>query len=551
MIKHGLNILRDFIAVCDQSPGIYKMLGSDNSILYIGKAKNLKSRLSDYLAVSNLSEKTKTVISNLAKIEIIVTSSEVEAIFLESNLVKKYKPKYNILLKDDKSFPYIFIDETSDYPRIVKHRGQKNIKGAYWGPFASASKVTEIIAILQTAFLIRTCTDSFFNSRKRPCLLYQIKRCSAPCVSKVSKIDYQILVSQVKDYLNGRSVVLEKDLLHSMDQESKKFNYEKAAVYRDRVDALRSIRAKQVANLCSNDNFDVIAVDMMNGVSVLEVFFIRDGVNLGNKAYYWYESEFPNKEELLSAFLFSFYKNNPAPEEILVSEKIQEEDLLLDFLKDYNKKKIKLSVPIRGLKKQLILLALNNAKSKIEKTISGNKKHRFQLDEIQKLFNIKNRISRIEVYDNSHFSGDQALGVMVVCGPNGFNKSEYRKYNISNEVDKSDDYGMFREVLARRFKSLENIPDLIIIDGGLGQVSVAKQTCLELGLDVVTIGMAKGPKRNSGEEIIYNANGNVITLDKHSKVKQYLQVLRDEAHRFAISSNRKKMEKKTISTSKR
>ena len=550
MIEDGINVLKKFIAICDESPGIYQMIGNDDEVLYIGKAKNLKSRLSDYLQIKNTSYKTQVVISSIVRIETIVTANEVEAILLESNLVRKIQPRYNILLKDDKSFPYILIDETSEYPRIVKYRGKKMLKGTYWGPFASAAKVEEVIAILQSAFLIRTCSDSFFESRKRPCILYQIKRCSGPCVAKVTKNEYQALVDQVKKYLKGSDSSLQKELTQVMNGASEKFEYEKAAIYRDRINALNSIRSKQVANLRNSDNFDVVVVDSAHDIAVVEIFFIRDGINLGNKVYYWNEVNLSTEDEILSAFLFNFYKNHMAPEEILVSHKILDDELLCEFLQQSNGKKIKVLLPTRGVKKDLLLFALNNAESSLRKQFSINEKHQLQFTEIQKFFGMAKKIHRIEIYDNSHFSGDQAVGVMVVCGRNGFNKPEYRKYNIKTLQHKSDDYEMFREVLIRRFKTLSNLPEFIIIDGGPGQVSAAYQTCQKLGLgDIVMIGMAKGLKRNSGEETIYTYDNKTIMLDKHSKLKQYLQVLRDEAHRFAISANRKKMEAKLIKSS--
>jgi len=552
MFEGGINILKKFISVCEGHPGIYKMIGEHGRVLYIGKAKNLKARLSDYIQVDNLSYKNKLCISNIKKIETIATTNEVEAILLESNLVHKFQPKYNILLKDDKSFPYILIDETTDYPRIVKYRGKKDLKGHYFGPFASAAKVEEVIAILQKAFLIRTCSDQFFKNRRRPCILHQIKKCSAPCVGKINKVDYTLLVKQVKEHLSGRANVLQKELTVSMAEASKEMDYEKATVYRDRLEALSVIQSKQVVNLSKNSDFDIVAVASDKDIAVVEIFFIRDGINLGNAVYNLDNLNGSTSEEIISAFLFSFYKKHKAPGEILLSHKIlgKDESMLKKFLSEECGAKVRINYSTRGIRKDLIKFAENNAQDTFRKRYYYSKKHQKQFSEIQKLFKIPNTINRIEIYDNSHFSGDQAVGVLVVCDKNGLNKSEYRKYKMKTLNHKPDDYEMFREMLSRRFKNISNIPELIIMDGGAGQVSVAKKVCMDLDLVNITIvGMAKGPNRNSGEEIIYLSNGEKLILNKQDKLKQYMQLLRDEAHRFAITFQRKSLEKNTIRSS--
>lgn len=549
MFEDGIKILKKFISICGRNPGIYKMIGEGGRVLYIGKAKNLKSRLSDYLQIDNLSYKNKLCIANIKKIETISTNNEVEAILLESNLVHKLQPKYNILLKDDKSFPYIFIDETTDYPRIVKYRGKKDLKGHYFGPFASAAKAEEIIAILQKAFLIRTCTDAFFNSRKRPCILHQIKKCSAPCVGKISKDDYSLLVKQVKAHLSGKDHSVQKELTLFMEESSKRMDYERSAIYRDRLEALSAIQNKQVANLSSNSDFDIVAIYSDNDIAVIEIFFIRDGINLGNVIYNLDNLNGSSVNEIMSAFLFSFYKKHKSPNEILLSHEMLEKDMVMlkKFLYEEYGVKSKINYPSRGVKKDLLKFAENNVRDTFRKRYHDNKKHQNQFSEIQKLFKVSNSINRIEIYDNSHFAGDQAVGVMVVCDKNGLNKSEYRKYKIRTLHNKPDDYEMFREILRRRFKNLSNTPELIIMDGGAGQVSAAKEICVELGLNEITVvGMAKGPNRNSGEEIIHLSNGERLFLNKNEKLKQYLQLLRDEAHRFAITFQRKSLERGTI-----
>jgi len=547
MINSGVEIIKKFVSICTKSPGIYKMIGEDDHLLYIGKAKNLKSRLSDYIQIKAMSYKTQIVISKLVKIETISTENEVEAILLESNLVRKLQPKYNILLKDDKSFPYIVIDETTKYPRIAKHRGKKNLKGVYFGPFASASKAEDIINILQKAFLIRTCSDSFFKSRKRPCILYQIKKCSAPCVSKISQDEYHELVLQVKKHLSGKDDSLQRKLTKLMNESSAKFDYEKSAIYRDRLNALSLIKSKQVANLQGSNNFDIIAVASNETISVVEVFFIREGINFGNKVYNLDNSHNSTDSEIITAFLFNFYQKNAAPEEILISHEVEDRNLLEKFLQESNNKKIKVSCSVRSTKKNLLQFALNNAQDTLRLKSHNKKTHILNLEKIEKFFGITKNLNRIEIYDNSHFSGDNPVGVMVVYDQSGFNKSEYRKYNIKTLNHKSDDYEMFREILSRRFKKETALPELIIMDGGAGQVSTANLVCKELGLnDIMIIGMAKGLKRNSGEETIYLSNGDKVALDKHSKLKQHLQILRDEAHRFAITFSRKKTQDKSM-----
>lgn len=548
MSKRGVQVLKNFIKICDDRPGIYKMIDEEDTVLYIGKAKKLRSRLSDYLQIKNLSKKTHILVHNICKIEVVVTSNEMEAILLESNLVRKIQPKYNILLKDDKSFPYILIDETTDYPRIAKYRGKKDLKGTYFGPFASAHKVDEVIDILQKAFLLRTCTDVFFKSRKRPCMLYQIKKCSGPCVGKIDDVGYSKLVEQVKKHLSGKDDSLQKELNKLMSTASKEMDYEKAALYRDRLDALGVIRSRQIVDIPGVKDFDVVSIVSNGDIAALEIFFIREGINLGNKTYYWDDMKLSTSSEILSSFLFNFYKSNSAPRNILINQRITEEALLKKYLKENNGALVSLYCPQKGIKKELVDMAQNNAENNLKRRYHSNKKHMLQFDALQKMLGIESQINRIEIYDNSHFAGTSAVGVMVVCGRNGFNKSEYRKYNIKTLSKKPDDYEMFREVLSRRFKDKSNVPELMIIDGGVGQVSTTKKICEHIGVGTNIIGMSKGPNRNSGEEVICLADGNKIFLDKHNKLKQYLQVLRDEAHRFAITFHRKKREKESFKT---
>lgn len=544
MLKNKLALIKNFIHNCSNSTGVYKMLGINNEVLYVGKAKSLKSRLSDYLQLANLSHKNQKLIANIESIDVITTNNETEALILELNLIKKFKPKYNILLKDDKSFPYIFINESHEYPTITSYRGDKKNDGSYFGPFTSKKNVDESLSLLQKAFLLRSCSDSMFKSRTRPCILYQLKRCSAPCVHKISASAYHELVLQTKDFLSNKTHDLQNELVKKMEEASEQLDYEKAVIYRDRIKALSSIQVKQVVEVNSgSSDFDVIAVACTEDVANLNIFFIRSGKNLGNKIYNFNDIQGTSPDEVISDFISNFYQNNIAPSEIIISHALQDAKFLEDSLSAMHGKRINIIVPKRGVKHDILKFALNNTESSLKHKLLLSSKYKNMLAELKRFFAIGKDINRIEIYDNSHISGTNAIGAMVVFSGNGFNKAEYRKYNIKfNEDNKGlpDDYYMMSEMLTRRLKNTANLPELMIIDGGLGHMSTATKVCESLGVNVFMISLAKGVDRNSGNETIYTSNKDVIILSKDEKIKQFLQVLRDEAHRFAITSHRKK-----------
>lgn len=544
MLKDKLALLKKFIHTCPNSTGVYKMLGINKEVLYVGKAKSLKSRLSDYLQLANLSIKNQKLIAKIDDIDVITTNNETEALILESNLIKKFKPKYNILLKDDKSFPYIFINEQHEYPMITSYRGDKKKDGTYFGPFTSKKNVDESLSLLQKAFLLRSCSDAMFKSRTRPCILYQLKRCSAPCVHKISSTAYHELVLQAKDFLSSKTHDLQNELIKKMEEASEQLDYEKAAICRDRIKALSSIQVKQVVDVnTGSSDFDVIAVACTDSVAVLNIFFIRSGKNLGNKIYNFTDIQGTSHSEIISDFISTFYQNNTAPSEIITSHLPQDQKFLEDSLSSMHSKRINIIVPKRGVKHDLLKFAMNNTESNLKHKSLLSNKYKNMLEELKKFFGMSKDINRIEVYDNSHISGTNAIGAMVVFSGNGFNKAEYRKYNIKfNDANKGipDDYYMMSEMLTRRLKNTSNLPELMIIDGGLGHMSTATKVCDPLGVKVFMISLAKGVDRNSGNETIYTSTKDVIILNKDDKIKQFLQVLRDEAHRFAITSHRKK-----------
>ncbi len=542
-----LNI-KNFIATCTTSPGVYKMIGDESRILYIGKACNLKSRLSDYLTIDSHHQRLINLVQNIRFIEVIKTNNEAEALILESNLIKKYKPKYNILLKDDKSFPYIVINKKHNFPSIAKYRGYKKDGSIYFGPFTSPKKTDDTISLLQKAFLLRSCSDKDFASRKRPCLLYQLKRCSAPCVNKISKCDYSTLVEQASEFLANKNTTLQESLAEQMDSASKAEDYEKAAIYRDRIKALSFIQAKQIVEIDSGKNFDVIAAACNDYINVIQVFFIRGGKNLGNKVYYFENEDYISASDLISRFVSEFYQKNFIPEEIILSHSLKDTEVLQRSFKALFGQKLEINHPKRGKKYELMKFALDNAHDNLKHKFMLYSQHHKHLLSIQNFFGVTKKISRIEVYDNSHISGTNAIGAMIVYDKSGFNKNEYRKYNIkfhTGNKNVADDYYMMREMLYRRLKNISSLPDLIIIDGGKGHLSVALEVCRENQLqDIFLVAISKGPRRNSGEERIYTSDDKDIYLDKSDKIKHFLQILRDEAHRFAITSHRTKRDKK-------
>lgn len=532
-------IIKNYLKNAPQTPGIYQMLDGKGGVVYVGKAKNLRKRLNNYATARDHTYRILQMIAQVETIEIIKTNNELEALLLEANLIKKCKPKYNILLKDDKSFPYLLVREDHNFPQITKYRGLKKIKGKYFGPFTSPSKVDETLSYLQKAFLLRSCSDNYFASRKRPCLLYQVKRCSAPCVNKISQDDYLLLVNQAKDFLSGKNSDLQKQLAVQMQQASDRMDYEQASSYRDRIKILSYIQAKQVIELKNTSDFDVIAIAKSATTVSIQIFFFRAGQNLGNKAYFPEHTEYVEFDEILSNFIIHFYQHNHIPPLILLSEKAQEQDLLAQALWQIAEHKISIEVPKLGQKLELVKFALNNIQSELTKKLEQYDHYQQMLAEIKSLFGITSNIKRIEIYDNSHISGKFAVGAMVVATADGFDKSQYRQYNITLATE-GDDYAMLREVLTRRFKRNLPLPELVLIDGGAGHLKVAAEIILGLNQNIYIAAIAKGRDRNAGRETFHTLDKGEFTLDRDTKLMKHLQLLRDEAHRFAITSHRAK-----------
>lgn len=555
-LKNAVETIKNVVKNMPALPGIYRMIGDNGDVLYVGKAKNLPKRVVNYTRPERLEYRLQSMISNVAKVEFTITDTEAEALLLEANLIKKFEPKYNILLKDDKSYPYILITEDHDFPRIAKHRNARKIKGSYYGPFASAGAVNKSIADLQKAFLIRPCTDSFFANRKRPCMEYQIKRCSAPCVDKISKNDYAELVRQTKDFLSGRSREVQENMVRLMEEESKRQNYEKAAVYRDRIKALNHIQAKQNVNISNLGDADIIGLYAKDGQCCIQLCFFRNGQNLGNSSFFPKHTEDQGDSDILSAFVSQFYAaGNLPPKELVVSCAVNEPELLEEALSSFAGHKVKIILPKLGAKKDLADNAVKNAKESLDQKMIGRLKQKHHLEALQKLFNLPHLPKRIEVYDNSHISGTNEIGAMIVAGEEGFNKKAYRRFNIRNiNKNAGDDYAMMAEVLTRRFKRLKQEhpdkkagiwPDLVLIDGGMGHLGIVKKVLDSLGLsdDIIFACISKGPDRNAGREQFHMPDRDSFTLPRTDPVMYYLQVLRDEAHRFAIGSHRKKRAK--------
>ena len=556
-LDFGKNLIKKKIPLVSNSPGVYRMLGKKNQVLYVGKAKNLPNRLRDYANGKNLPIRTNRMLALTNNLEIITTSSEAEALLLEANLIKKFKPKFNILLKDDKSFPYIFIEKDCDWPQLSKHRGAKNKKGHYFGPFASVGSANWTIKILQKVFLLRVCNDSVFKNRDRACILFQIKRCAAPCVDSINKKEYAKLVSDAVDFLSGKSKTIQKKLSSEMEKSSKTMDYEKAAIIRDRIKALTQIQSSQNISSTNLNNADVISISQEASKSCIQVFFYRSKQNWGNQSFFPKHDEDHTAEEVLTSFIAQFYENKNAPVEILLNKKINDLSLIKTALEKKEKKLISIKVATAGNALKISKMAERNAKEALTRRIFESETNTKLLDQVANKFklNISPRI--IEVYDNSHIQGAHAVGALISFGAEGFVKKRYRKFNIKNtNLNSGDDYGMLKEVLERRFaKIIQNkkqtdiiIPDLVIVDGGKGQYSVSRKILDDYGFhDTPIIAIAKGANRNQGDETFIHKTHS-IKLDKREPLLFFLQRLRDEAHRFAISSHRIKR-KKSLSKS--
>ncbi|PXX34470.1 excinuclease ABC subunit UvrC [Thalassospira sp. 11-3] len=549
----GVEAIKHALKTMPGSAGVYRMIDDKDRVLYVGKAKNLKKRVVAYTRLMQLPIRIARMVAQTVRMEIITTHTEAEALLLESNLIKKLKPRYNILLRDDKSFPYILITEDHDYPRIVKHRGARAKDGSCFGPFASAWAVNNTISHLQRAFLLRSCTDAVFSNRSRPCLLYQIKRCSAPCVDRVAKAEYDALVDICRDFLTGRSQKILKQLEADMLAASERMDFEQAAMYRDRIRALSQIRSHQDINLEGVEEADVIALHHEGGQSCVQVFFFRSGSNYGNRSYFPRHEQGAEIAEILSAFVGQFYADKPAPKQVLLSHEIEGQELVETALSINNNRKITLQVPKRGGRRKLVEHALTNAKDALGRRMAESASQRKLLEDLADKLELDGTPERIEVYDNSHIQGTNMVGGMIVAGPEGFMKSAYRKFNIKGDIAPGDDFAMMREVLTRRFARAQKEdpdrengtwPDLCLIDGGLGQLGVAREVLEDLGIeDVMLVGVAKGVDRNAGKEVLHIPGKPPVRLDMQDPVLYFIQRLRDEAHRWAIGTHRAKRSK--------
>ena len=551
-LDFGKELIRKKIPLVSNSPGVYRMIDKKNQVLYVGKAKNLPNRLKSYAVDKKQPVRTKRMLALTQNLEIITTNNEAEALLLEANLIKKFKPKFNVLLRDDKSFPYIFIEKGCDWPQLSKHRGRKNKNGYYFGPFASVGSANWTIKILQKVFLLRICNDSVFKNRDRPCILYQIKRCSAPCVNHLSKTEYSKLVSDAILFLSGKSKNIQKKLSLEMEKSSEKMDYEKAAVLRDRIKALAQIQSSQNVSSANLDNADVISIAQEAEKSCVQVFFYRSKQNWGNQSYFPSHDKSHTAEEILASFITQFYENKNVPSEILINKKIKDLNLIKFALEKKEEKFISIKIPTKGSALKLSMMAEKNAKEALIRKIFESETNNKLLNEVADKFKLDISPRTIEVFDNSHIQGTNSVGALITFGSEGFIKKRYRKFNIKNkELNAGDDYGMLKEVFERRFSKIVKskkqtdvvIPDLVIIDGGKGQYSVGRKMLDELGFhDIPIIAIAKGKNRNKGDETFFHKTS-AIKLSKRESLLFFLQRLRDEAHRFAVSSHRMKRKK--------
>lgn len=592
----GIAAIRNVLKTLPLKPGVYRMHDARGDVLYVGKARALKNRVGNYVQIDRLPNRLRRMVALTRSMTIVTTNSEAEALLLEAQLIKRYRPAYNVLLRDDKSFPFILLRADHKFPRIQKHRGARRHKGQYYGPFASAGSVNQTLNALQKLFLLRSCTDSFFNNRDRPCLLYQIKRCSAPCVGRIDDASYDSLVADAKSFLDGKSSFVQAKLAKEMESAAEALDFERAAMVRDRLRALTFIQGSQAINAQGVGDADIFALAHRNGVMGIQAFFIRGGQNWGHRSFFPAHVAEISEDEVLTSFLAQFYEDVPPAKSIFLDRQLGEADLLAQALSERAERKIEISVPQRGDRVRLVKQATRNAEEALDRKLAESTTQGKLLQEVADLFELPEAPRRIEVYDNSHIQGTNALGAMIVAGPEGFIKGQYRKFNIKNpDTAPGDDFAMMREVMARRFGRLvnpprtgegdqpqavgggvqssvlsegspppsvavqlpphragedfeqerdENWPDLVLIDGGKGQMSSVMQIVRELGVeDVAFIGVSKGPDRHAGREMFHFPDGREFTLPVNAPVMFYLQRLRDEAHRFAIGAHRAKRSK--------
>lgn len=539
-IKKGLSILKRYIDIAPEQAGVYRMIDEGGRVLYVGKAKNIKKRIVAYSHIEKLPLRLQKMVSEISIMEFVVVENETKALLLESDLIKKLEPKYNILLKDDKSFPYLMLEEGTDYPMLKKYRGVKKDGVKYFGPFANAMAVNYVLDILQKAFLLRSCSDTVFKNRTRPCLAYQIKRCSGACVGKISKDDYRLLVNEAMLFLEGKSSQMQQDLSEKMFAASQKNDFETAMVFRDRIKALTTIQQGKDAEYGDIKSADFVAVYVQNDHVAVEVFFIRGGQNCGNMAFFPKQAKDAEQEEVLEAFLSGFYTSHVPPAEIVVNLYPSNRDFLQEAIG------VRINSYQRGNKAKILQNAEKNAQEALSRKIALETSIANNLSEMAEVFGLKTQPKRIEVYDNSHIQGAYSVGAFVVAGPQGFDKKSYRSFNIKNEEAFGDDFAMMKEVLSRRFDKMsdENRPDVILIDGGAGQLSAVYQALEGYDLSGITIiAIAKGVDRNAGKEVYHQLGKAPFSLPFASPLAFYMQNIRDEAHRFAIGAHRKKRAK--------
>lgn len=555
-LKQGLETLLKYIKIAPEQPGVYRMLGDNDVVLYVGKAKNIKKRIVSYSRITKLPLRLQRMVSEIKRMEFIIVENEAKALLVENELIKKLEPRYNILLKDDKTFPHLVIDVNSKFPSLRKYRGARKDNNRYFGPFANVLAVNNVQDILQKAFLLRSCRDAVFNNRERPCLMYQIKRCSGPCVGKISEEDYRALVNEAIDFLDGKNTKIQEELSLKMQKASDNADYEQAIVYRDRIRALTSVQTGTMVEYADIKSCDVIAVLRKHDIVCIQVFFIRSGQNCGNAPYFPKQTEDASDEDVLEAFLGSFYAEHIPPREIIVSHHLVHKDFLETAIGAH------INTYQKGNKSKLVVRALENAGAAIDRKMALETSIKNNLLEMQRIFNLPKTPERIEVYDNSHTQGTNSVGGMIVATPDGFDKKSYRKFNIresdmkhrsaEDKIINNDDFLMMKEVLIRRFGRMtpENRPDVILLDGGLGQLHAVHEALADFDLDgIAIIAISKGPERNAGREFYHMLGRESFSLPYRSPIAFYLQNIRDEAHRFAIGTHRSRRAK-TMSQSR-
>ncbi len=545
----GVTVIETALETMPGNPGVYRMLDAKGDALYVGKARSLKKRVVSYTQLPRLSERLRRMVSETVSMEIITTHTEAEALLLEANLIKRLKPRFNIVLRDDKSYPWLMMTEDHPYPQIAKHRGARTRKGSFWGPFASAWAVNQTVTAMQRVFLLRSCADTVFSARSRPCLLHQIKRCSAPCVGRISVADYAVLVGQAKAFLQGKSGAVQQELAAEMERAAETLEFEHAAAVRDRIRALTFVQGNDVINPASLEDADVIAAWQSAGQTCVQVFFVRGGRNNGNRAFFPTHARVDEIPEVLGAFIAQFYDDKPPPPLLLLSHAIPEQDLVVEALSLKASRRVEIAVPQRGEKHAVVEHAHTNAREALERKLAESAGQAKLLEGVAALFKLEAPPQRIEIYDNSHIMGTNPYGVMVVAGPEGFVKAGYRKFGIRGPIAPGDDFAMMKEVLTRRFTRglkeraegapAEDWPDIVLIDGGAGQLSATRSVLVELGVDdVKLIAIAKGVDRDAGREWFHTDGMDSFQLPPRDPVLYFLQRLRDEAHRFAITTHR-------------